>query len=417
MSRLKLVAMAMFFSLSSFANAAKTLDEVLELAYKNNPELNSNRELIAAEEALIVSKATLEDPMIGFSNLNRNMETQYGTITQKFRFPVKYVYQAKMQKSRFESQKSNLEIKRFAVRQKVTSLYYSIYSTQKLIELTMANMQAVKEFARVAEKKYAAGKSPQGDSMKAHFELTQLELDLLRLQQEEGSLQSYLKAVLNDQRMVDLHLEKMDVRIPIIALKDIGTSVSEVEAKLERSSPRIRAENQMLLEADYARKLAQWEFAPDFQLQYQQRISGEPTDSKIYSVGMTVPLWFWKKSSEATAASAKKMAREYQLQDVKQKAMALVNDLKGKVDTGLKTLKIYETSLIPQAQGAYNSSRAAYRANKTSFLDLLDSERSLYRVKTGFFKALRQYVDQLGELESQLGENISNLTGNHEVMK
>ena len=171
-----LIALAMFFAQVSFAGEARSLQEVLELAYQNNPGIIASRHTLNAEESLVTSKATLDDPMIGVSNLNRNVRTQYGTITQKIRFPTKYILQAKAQNSRADSHQSKLDMKRLEVRQKIISLYYTIYSTQKIIRLTKANMQAVKEFARVAEKKYAAGKSPQGDSMKAHFELTQLEL-------------------------------------------------------------------------------------------------------------------------------------------------------------------------------------------------------------------------------------------------
>ena len=71
--------------------------------------------------------------------------------------------------------------------------------------------------------------------------------------------------------------------------------------------------------------------------------------------------------------------------------------------------------LFHQAQGAYSSIRGAYRANRTSFLDLLDSERSLYRVRTGFYQSLKQYVSHLSELETQLGFTVSDLAMKHEV--
>ena len=126
-------------------------------------------------------------------------------------------------------------------------------------------------------------------------------------------------------------------------------------------------------------------------------------------MGITIPLWFWNQYSNASAAISKKTAQEYRLNDLTLQLSAEAKDLLGKVKTGLKTLEIYKTSLLPQAQGAYNSSRSAYQANKTSFLDLLDSERSLYRVKTGYYKSLNQYVMYLSQLESLVGYEVSNL--------
>ena len=109
------------------------------------------------------------------------------------------------------------------------------------------------------------------------------------------------------------------------------------------------------------------------------------------------------------------MAQEYKVKDTKLKLIADIKDLKGRVSTGVKTLEIYQTSLIPQAQGSYNSSRSAYQADKTSFLDLLDSERSLYRVKTDYYQSLRQYVSALCILERELGFSVSNLDSVSEV--
>lgn len=404
-----------FVPICTYAGEPPALGELLELAYKNNPGVQEFQQYYKAEDSLITSQATLDDPMIGVSELDRGMKTQYGTISQKIRFPTKYYYQANAQKSKADSFRSKLNAKKLQVRQQVTTLYYAIYSTQKIIQLTKANMESVKEFARVAEKKYAAGKSSQGDSMKAHFELTQLELDLIRLNQEEQALQDRLKALVSSPSLQRIDIAYLDLIPPQFFDEKIKDMESELISQLQNNSPTLKTEAKKLKEAEYRSSLAKWEYAPDFQLQYQQRIAGDPEESKIFSVGITVPLWFWKKGSEASAASAKKLAQEFKVQDTALKLVADIKDLKGKVSTGVKTLKIYQTSLIPQAQGAYNSSRSAYQANRTSFLDLLDSERSLYRVKTGYFQSLKQYVSTLSDLESQLGFEVSNLSVVSEV--
>src|SRR5690606_11265266 len=113
-----------------------------------------------------------------------------------------------------------------------------------------ANMQAVKEFARVAEKKYAAGKSPQGDSMKAHFELTQLELDLIRLTQEEEALQDNLKAVVSDPSLARVELASLEIKPPKFHPDKIPNSLPELASTLQAKSPSIKGEMHMLKEAE-----------------------------------------------------------------------------------------------------------------------------------------------------------------------
>lgn len=410
-----MIVFAVLFPSISNAEGTISLNELLQLSYKNNPGVQEKHYEWSAEHSLIASQATLDNPMVGVSELNRGLKTQYGTISQKIKFPTKYIYQAKAQQSKADSFRSRLNEKKFEVRQQVITLYYAIYSAQKVIQLTKANIESVNEFARVAEKKYSAGKSPQGDSMKAHFELTQLELNLIRLKQEEQALQDQLKSVVNSPSLKNIEISQLELSPPKFFKEKIQGDNSKLLNQLKENSPVLRAENYKLKETEYKSTLAKWEFAPDFQIQYQQRISGEPIDSNILTIGVTIPLWFWKTGYEASAASAKKMAQEYKVKDTKLKLIADIKDLKGRVSTGVKTLEIYQTSLIPQAQGSYNSSRSAYQADKTSFLDLLDSERSLYRVKTDYYQSLRQYVSALCILERELGFSVSNLDSVSEV--
>ena len=223
--------------------------------------------------------------------------------------------------------------------------------------------------------------------------------------------------MINDPNFERLNLSDVKIQTPKFHSTRIVDSLPELTSTLQGKSPKIKSQTHLLKEAEYKYSLSKWEFAPDFHLKYQQRISGDPENSKIYSIEVTFPLWFWKKGSKSSTAASRRIAQEYRVADTTQKLIAKVKDLKGKVQTGVKTLNIYETSLIPQAQGTYNSTRAAYRANKTSFLDLLDSERSLYRVRTGFYQSLKQYVDHLSKLETQLGFTVSNLESKNEVQK
>lgn len=385
------------------------LPRLIEMAYEKNQAIQGQAADVDAQDALRVSASGLDSPMIGISTLNRGLRTQYATISQRIRFPNKYFMSSNAQEAVMNRSKAMLQATKLQVRSQVASLYFAIYATQKELQLTHFNIDSVKEFARVAEKKYAAGKTSQSDSMKAHFELTQLELEKIRLIQDEQALQAQLKAALASPNRSDINLVAVELSPPAFFEYKISSGDKKIAEILKVNSPLLRSSQYQLEEASIRSRLAQWEFVPDFQIQYQQRIAGEPTNSSIFSIGITVPLWFWNQYSNASAAVLKEKSQQYRLNDLTLQLSAQAKDLLGKVKTGLKTIEIYKTSLLPQAQGAYNSSRSAYRANKTSFLDLLDSERSLYRVKTGYYKSLSQYVMYLSQLESLVGHDLSNL--------
>ena len=56
-----------------------------------------------------------------------------------------------------------------------------------------------------------------------------------------------------------------------------------------------------------------------------------------------------------------------------------------------------------------NSSRAAYSAGRATFVEFLDSERSLYEVRVSYFETLAKYVESLSELERVAGSSLSTL--------
>ena len=51
-------------------------------------------------------------------------------------------------------------------------------------------------------------------------------------------------------------------------------------------------------------------------------------------------------------------------------------------------------------------SRAAYEKDKTSFLDLLDAERSLRDMKLKYIQAVTQYESASADLERAVGSDL-----------
>ncbi len=412
MKKLVMISLVTFlFAGKALASYEPTLNEIVDKALKQNHVIKSASEDSRAEKKLVTSKYNLPDPAIGISNLDRGNETEYFTVQQKFRFPVKYWLEGKAQKRIYESSQSQLLNTRLQLREQITTMYFNLYSIQKTIELTKANLQIVKDFSRVAEKKYASGKSSQSDSMKAHFELTQLEIDLLRLEQEEIRFQSMIKTLLSDGAAEDLQLAQLNISKPSVNKVSLTKFDQQLRNFVEDNSPVLKVQEKKLKAAKVKRSLAKWEFAPDFSVQYQERVSGLPEDSKIVSFNATIPLWFWKNSAESSHASAKANAEEYRYKDMSLKVIAKFKSLKARIEKTDRTLVIYKTTLMPQAEGAYRSTSSAYKAGKTSFLNLLDSERSLYKVKQDYYKSLAAFVKDITEMESLIGQSISNLYG------
>ena len=229
------------------AGYSPELGELLDRALKENRQIKSSVENSRAEKKLVTSKYNLSDPSIGISNLNRGNETEYITVQQRFRFPTKYWLEGKAQKRIYESSQENLTNDKLRLREQIVNSYYRIYSIQKTIELTRTNLQIVKDFARVAEKKYASGKSSQADSMKAHFEITQLEIDILKLEQSEEELQALLKSLMGDSTLPHINLVSKKIAPPSIHKSRLNQADTKIKDYISEHSPKLKSQEKLLM--------------------------------------------------------------------------------------------------------------------------------------------------------------------------
>ncbi len=73
----------------------------------------------------------------------------------------------------------------------------------------------------------------------------------------------------------------------------------------------------------------------------------------------------------------------------------------------LDQISLFEQALIPQAEATIEATVSAYSTGRTDFLTLLDSERMLFTLNTGYEDARTRYALTAVQLERVLG--ITNL--------
>lgn len=405
------LSLSIAISTFTFANTL-TLESAINTALQENPEVAAALAKADADHALIRSQYWLDNPRLGLmreQNLNL-METQMGpmnlwSIAQEVKFPTKYFLLGTIQKLRAQSADYQTSAKKLEIRTKVISTYYNLFSTQKIILLLEAQKQTLIEVARSAEVRRATGAVPQQDEMKAHVEQTKLETEILTLQEEHETNEATLLSLLNQNTLENLSLPENDLPIP---------SLSRAEKEIQRNnitqSKQVLSVLALSEEAEMKRNLAKWNFAPDFSFIFKKAWTTAPSDNYALGVELSIPLWFFmKQTSEYAAASARATEADKNLEKIKRDVSSEFRALSAKVKAHSQLLQIYETSLIPQATSMLNSSRAAYQAGKTTFLELLDSERSLYAVRISFYRTLSQYVEYLSKLEEIAGVSLSTL--------
>jgi outer membrane protein TolC len=122
-------------------------------------------------------------------------------------------------------------------------------------------------------------------------------------------------------------------------------------------------------------------------------------------VSMTLPIWRGNKvgalqrEARATLASA-----EAERQDARNGVLRMVSEAWTMVESARTMTLLYADSVLPQAEQALASTRAGYEGDRGDFLDLLDAQRSLVRLRLEYQEARAEYLKGRAELARAVGD-------------
>jgi outer membrane protein TolC len=75
-------------------------------------------------------------------------------------------------------------------------------------------------------------------------------------------------------------------------------------------------------------------------------------------------------------------------------------------EQSLKSARLYETGILPQARFTVESSLAAYRVNRVDFFTLLDNQLTVFNYEVSYASTLSGYNKALAEIEFLAGKTL-----------
>lgn len=385
-----------------------TLNQVLELAERDNPEILAARKRWAAFQRRVAQAATPDKPRLdiermyvpsGKSVLNEADEKSLA-ITQEIPFPTTLYLRRGAAAKEAAMAEQSYRAKVRDVLARTRSAYAMLYLAHKSLDIINENIDLMRRFSKVAESKYTAGHASQSDALKAQVELTKMLNMGVMLAQDKETAAAMLSALLNRDAREPLGLPAEP------ALPEPEQSLESVSALAMAERPELK---EALLNVERAGKslaIARSEYLPDLMLQYRQRNDSMRGRTHDAALGLSLPLWFWKPAAMAAEAKAEREMAEAELEGMKVMTSAEVKTAWVRAQTARRLADIYRTSVLPQADQAIRVAEAGYQANKTSFLDLLDAQRSLLNFRVEYYQFLADYEQRTAELERVVGRGL-----------
>jgi outer membrane protein TolC len=394
------------------------LRSLLEEAVRRNPDVRAAADERVAADSRVAPAGSLDDPMLEAGVINlptgswsfraEDMTMKMLGLSQRLPYPGKRRLRADLAQLAAETTAQGYRETVNRVVRDVRVAYYELALVDASTRIVLNNRAVLEQFMRTAEARYAAGQATQSDVLKAQTQLGRMLDELLRLERERPSMEAELLRGTG---------KAMFARPVRPALPEAGEIPWDVESLLGQGlahRPQLRGLEAAIARAEKAVELARKDYLPDFdvKLAYGQRdraADGMRRDDMVsLTVAINLPVW---REAKLDPRLAEAVAMRDQTRQVYQ---GQVNELRARLrqqvavaEQSAKSVRLYDTAILPQARLAVEAAFAAYRVNRVEILSLLDSQMTVF----GYELSRAQAQATLGKAAAE----IELLTGRNEV--
>jgi outer membrane protein TolC len=394
------------------AGPALTLNEIERIALIENPEIRVAARRLAVVEAHTPIAGALDDPSLMYRGWqvplrqpwNYNAAQNMFMLSQTLPGFGKRSLRTSVAQADVAEAKAALEATRLDVRIRVRKAFYDLLRAEDGLRIHDEHVDIARQAVEAARIKYAVGKVPQQDILKAQISVTRLAEHLIHFEQDIEVAQAHLDTLIGH-----------DPHEPIKVEGDYGISIALPSLEtLEREALQSRPDLvQAQAATDKSRKeqaLSQKSFSPDFTVSAGYMLmprGSEFRNNYMVEGSITLP-WLNRRKHDAEIAESTAMVTEKDAE-----ADALRNDAFGQIQEALVMTKaaqklagVYQKSLRPQAEATLHSTVIAYENDRTEFLDLLDSQMTVIDLDLAYFQALADFETRLADLELAIGKPV-----------
>jgi len=391
---------------------ALTLDEIERAALTGNPEIAVAARRLAAIEAHVPQAGALDDPALMYRGWqvplrepwNYNAAQNMFMFSQTFPGFGKRSLRTSVAESGVAEAKAALEATRLDVRIQVRKAFYDLLRAEDGLRIHDEHVDIAHQAVEAARIKYAVGKVPQQDILKAQISATRLAEHLIHFEQDIELAQARLDTLLG-----------RDPHEPINVQGEYETALELPPLeKLERAALQSRPD---LVQAQAAaaksrqeQNLARKAYNPDLTVSAGYMLMPRGSEFRNnYMVEGSINLpWLNRRRHESEIAEATAMVNEQdaEIAAMRNAAFGQVQEALVQTKAAQKLAKVYQNSLRPQAEATLHSTVIAYENDRTEFLDLLDSQMTVIDLDLAYFQALADFEARLADLELAVGTPI-----------
>ena len=362
----------------------------------------------AAEAAMLRVKpaGSLEDPVFTYAiaphSIGSDINVRHvGQFSQPLPWPGKRDLRRTVAMHKAEAAAQETEATRLQLLALAHNSFAEWHFLHRAIEINSTTHALMSELTRVAEARYAAGRSLQQDVLQAEVEAVLLEERQLALEHDRISLRAQINALLN-RDPADPLPPPAAIASPV-PLPDIQALRQSAEA----SHPEIRRIEAEVAAASSRVDLADKAFLPDFSANLGYVGTLDPSDKRLQiGVSINVPFNRNRRRSELDAASADLRRDQYELAARRLEILAKLESAYTHTHHAVEVIRLYEEQLLQLAQNNLDAAIAGYTTGTVQFLNVVTAQRQLLETEQRYERARSDYWRMRAELEQAAGGRL-----------
>jgi cobalt-zinc-cadmium efflux system outer membrane protein len=405
------------------------------LALAHNPDIRAAEELARAQAARVPQATALPDPMLMMRALPEPILTADGDsvfslgLQQTLPVPEKLDRAGRIAVEETRMALAELSRVRQGVIADVKRTYFRIYIIDRTIEIDRLNQDLLRGLVDVVRAQVAAGRRRQDDVLRAQVELSNLESQIIELRQQRQTNVALLNRVLNRPPATPVPvLEEFDAGGVDVGLERLFAVAAARNPDLRRLHAQIERDRQGV-------KLARLAYWPDVTLGFEwmymrpraamtpppdpltgmmppvNRMSESGTDSWAVTLSMNLPVWSQRVEGGIRQARRRMLASQYEYVAAQNRVHFDIEGALARVRAQQELADIFRHTIIPQAQQAYEVSRAAYTTGESDFLVVIDNWQKWLTFTVQYHRALGELERSVADLEEAVGLSLAELGG------
>ena len=363
-------------------NKPFTVDEAINLAIENNAHLKASSLKTDEAKAFIGSAFNFDKTAVYYQYDENNLAVNglplkvFG-VSQDFKFPTVYFADKKVNKARYQLQKSGYTIRLETLKRDVALAYYQLNYAENKAKTYKFLDSLFQNFASASERRFELGETNY--------------LEMISAKSKQKQLETIFKQAQQDVILAREQLKKL------VQVDSISTN-AEPMRKLELQTISL-ANNAGLQYFDNSKALykalyqqEKQNLLPDLSVEYFQGTNSTLNSNVIgYQFGVKIPLFFSGNASKIKATRIAEEVAEAEKQDFKLKLNVEYQTLMAKLQQHDEAITYYETQGKTLSEEIIKTAERTFKEGEIDFFQYIQSIETATEIELTYLNNINAY--------------------------